>query len=176
MRIFGFAGWSGSGKTTLIEKLIPLFTARGLRVSLIKHAHHKVDVDKPGKDSYRFREAGAVETLLTSDSRWALMHELRGAPSLTFEESIRLVSPCDLLLIEGFKYYPAPKMEIWRQATGQPPLYPGDEHIVALSTDTPEVIKPSRPLRQFDLNQPETMLDFIQENALDAAQILRSSV
>ncbi|HSE00307.1 MAG TPA: molybdopterin-guanine dinucleotide biosynthesis protein B, partial [Burkholderiales bacterium] len=103
MKIFGFAGWSGSGKTTLIEKLIPLFVARGLRVSLIKHAHHAFDVDQPGKDSYRHRHAGCGEVLVSSSRRWALVHELRGAPEPGFAELIERLSPCDLVLIEGFK-------------------------------------------------------------------------
>ena len=100
MKTFGFAGWSGSGKTTLIEKLIPRFTQRGLRVSLIKHAHHTFDVDKEGKDSYRHRQAGATEILVTSSRRWVLMHELRGAHEPTFEEQVKRLSPCDLLLVE----------------------------------------------------------------------------
>ena len=104
MKIFGIAGYSGSGKTTLIEKLIPVFTQRGLAVSLIKHAHHTFDVDQPGKDSYRHRHAGCNEVLVTSSRRWALMHELRGTPEPTLQELIRHISPCDLLLIEGFKH------------------------------------------------------------------------
>ena len=114
MKIFGFAGWSGSGKTTLIEKLIPLFVRRGLTVSLIKHAHHAFDVDQPGKDSYRHRHAGCSEVLVTSSRRWALVHELRGAPEPGFAELIERVSPCDLLLVEGFKHAPIPKLEVWR--------------------------------------------------------------
>jgi molybdopterin-guanine dinucleotide biosynthesis protein B len=106
MKVFGFAGYSGSGKTTLIEQLIPRFTARGLKVSLIKHTHHNFDVDKPGKDSYRHREAGATEVLLTCDNRWVLMHELRGAPEPTLEEQLVVLSPCDLVLVEGFKQTP----------------------------------------------------------------------
>src|SRR3972149_4116072 len=108
MKIFGITGYSGSGKTTLIEKLIPLFTARGLRVSLIKHAHHRFDIDQPGKDSYRHRHAGCSEVLVTSSRRWALMHELRAAPEPTLQDLIGHLSPCDLLLIEGFKREPLP--------------------------------------------------------------------
>jgi len=102
MQLFGFAGFSGSGKTTLIEQLIPMFVARGLRVSLIKHAHHTFDVDQPGKDSYRHRQAGAHEVLVSSSRRWALMHELRGEPEATLEALIARMAPCDLLLVEGF--------------------------------------------------------------------------
>ncbi len=135
MKTFGFAGWSGSGKTTLIEKLIPLFTRRGLRVSLIKHAHHTFDVDQPGKDSYRHRYAGASEVLVTSSRRWVLMHELRGEKEPSFDEQVRHLAPCDLLLVEGFKFAPIPKIEVWRAAPGEPMLHPNDPHIVAVATD-----------------------------------------
>jgi molybdopterin-guanine dinucleotide biosynthesis protein B len=136
MRLFGFAGWSGSGKTTLIEKLIPRFTGRGLKVSLIKHAHHTFDVDTPGKDSYRHRHAGASEVLVTSSRRWVLMHELRGAHEPTFEEQVKHFSPCDLLLVEGFKHAPIPKLEVYRAETQEPLLHPNDAHIVAIASDT----------------------------------------
>ena len=136
MKIFGFAGWSGSGKTTLIEKLIPRFVGMGLRVSLIKHAHHTFDVDKPGKDSWRHRHAGASEVLVTSSRRWVLMHELRGAQEPSFEEQIKRLSPCDVLFVEGFKFAPIPKLEVWRKATGEALLHPNDPHIVAVAADT----------------------------------------
>ena len=135
MKTFGFAGWSGSGKTTLIEKLIPRFVGSGLRVSLIKHAHHSFDVDHPGKDSYRHRQAGAGEILVTSSRRWVLMHELGGAAEPTFEEQVRHFSACDLLLVEGFKHAPIPKLEVWRAVTGEPLLHPNDPHIVAVASD-----------------------------------------
>jgi molybdopterin-guanine dinucleotide biosynthesis protein B len=135
MKIFGFAGWSGSGKTTLIEQLIPRFTKRGLKVSLIKHAHHSFDVDQPGKDSYRHRHAGAMEVLVTSSRRWVLMHELHGEPEPSIEEQIQHLSPCDLLLVEGFKHAPIPKLEVWRAATGEPMLHPNDPEIVAVASD-----------------------------------------
>jgi len=135
MKTFGFAGWSGSGKTTLIEKLIPRFVEHGLRVALVKHAHHSFDVDHPGKDSYRHRVAGASEILVTSSRRWVLMHELRGAQEPSFEEQLKLISPCDLLLVEGFKFAPIPKLEVWRKETGEALLHPNDPHIVALATD-----------------------------------------
>src|SRR4051812_35826425 len=135
MKIFGFAGWSGSGKTTLIEKLIPRFTARGLKVSLIKHAHHSFDVDTPGKDSYRHRQAGTSEILITSSRRWVLMHELRGAQEPSFDEQVKRVSACDLLLVEGFKFAPIPKLEVWRKEPGEGLVHPNDPHIVAIATD-----------------------------------------
>jgi len=135
MKTFGFAGWSGSGKTTLIEQLIPRLVKRGLRVSLIKHAHHTFDVDQPGKDSYRHRHAGAAEVLVTSSRRWVLMHELRGAAEPPFEAQLERLSPCDLVIVEGFKHAGIPKLEVWRKATGEPLLHPNDSHIVAVATD-----------------------------------------
>jgi len=159
MKIFGFAGWSGSGKTTLIEQVIPRFVHAGLKVSLIKHAHHGFDVDRPGKDSYRHRAAGCSEVLVTSGERWALMHEMRGAPETTLDEQIARMSPCDLLLIEGYKSYPMPKLEIYRKANGKRALFPEDEHIVALATDTP--LQTNLP--QFDLDDHAGVAAFVLE-------------
>ena len=135
MKIFGFAGWSGSGKTTLIERLIPLFVQRGLKVSLVKHAHHSFDVDQPGKDSWRHRHAGCSEVLVTSSKRWVLMHELRGAAEPAFDDLIRHVSPCDLLLVEGFKRERLPKLEVYRASVGESLLHPQDPDIVAIASD-----------------------------------------
>jgi len=135
LKTFGFAGWSGSGKTTLIEKLIPLFVKRGLRVSLIKHAHHSFDVDVPGKDSYRHRHAGASEVLVTSSRRWVLMNELRGEKEPSFDDQVKHLSPCDLLIVEGFKFAPIPKLEVYRGVVGESLLHPQDAHIVAVASD-----------------------------------------
>jgi molybdopterin-guanine dinucleotide biosynthesis protein B len=157
VKIFGFAGWSGSGKTTLIEQLIPRFVRRGLRVSLIKHAHHTFDVDHPGKDSYRHRHAGAAEILVTSSRRWVLMHELRGAQEPSFEEQVKRISPCDLLLVEGFKFAQIPKLEVWRAETGEPLLHPNDSHIVAVASDAR--IETRLPL--LNLNDAEGVSRFI---------------
>ncbi len=157
MKVFGFAGYSGSGKTTLIEQLIPRFTGRGLRVSLIKHAHHTFDVDQPGKDSYRHRHAGAQEVLVTSSRRWVLMHELRGEAEPTFEEQLRHLSPCDLLLVEGFKHAPIPKLEVWRAETGESLLHPNDAHIVAVASDA----KLDTRLPLLDLNDSPAIAGFI---------------
>jgi molybdopterin-guanine dinucleotide biosynthesis protein B len=157
MKTIGFAGWSGSGKTTLIERLIPLFAERGLRVSLIKHAHHTFDVDQAGKDSYRHRHAGASEVLVTSSRRWVLMRELRGEREPTFEEQARRLSPCDLLIVEGFKFAPIPKIEVWRAVTGEPLLHPNDRDIIAVATDSK--IKTDRPL--LDLNDPPAVAAFV---------------
>jgi len=160
MKIFGFAGWSGSGKTTLIEKLIPRFVGRGLRVSLIKHAHHTFDVDQPGKDSYRHRHAGAAEILVTSSRRWVLMHELRGAQEPSFEEQVKRISPCDLLLVEGFKHAPIPKLEVWRATPGEPLLHPNDQHIVAVASDA----RVDTKLALLDLNDDAAIARFILDH------------
>jgi molybdopterin-guanine dinucleotide biosynthesis adapter protein len=156
MKIFGFAGWSGSGKTTLIEKLIPLFVQRGLKVSLVKHAHHSFDVDQPGKDSYRHRHAGCSEVLVTSSKRWVLMHELRGAPEPAFAELLARVSPCDLLLVEGYKREKLPKLEVYRASVGESLLHPQDPDIVAVASDQRIATK----LPQFDLDDPPGIADF----------------
>ncbi len=135
MRVIGFAGWSGAGKTTLIVKLIPELNRRGLSVSTIKHAHHNFDLDQPGKDSYEHRAAGAEEVLVASANRVALMRELRGAPEPSLAELLRLLKEVDLVLVEGFKRDPLPKIEVFRSANGKPPLYPDDPNIVALISD-----------------------------------------
>jgi len=157
MKIFGFAGYSGSGKTTLIERLIPLFTERGLRVSLIKHAHHTFDVDQPGKDSHRHRKAGCTEVLVTSSRRWALMHELRGAPEPALGDHVKHMAPCDLLLVEGFKREPIPKLEVYRAEVGEPLIHPHDQNIVAIASDA----RLATRLPQFDLNAPAEIADFV---------------
>ena len=161
MIVFGIAGWSGSGKTTLIEKLIPQFTARGVSVSVIKHAHHRFDLDRPGKDSFRHREAGATQVLMLSSDRWVLMHELRGAPEPTLDEQLRLLAPCDVVLIEGFKAAPVPKVEVHRPAHGKPPLWLDNPHVVAVATD--EDIE--CPLPRLPLNDGAAIVDFILDYA-----------
>jgi molybdopterin-guanine dinucleotide biosynthesis protein B len=157
MKVFGFAGYSGSGKTTLIERLIPLFTERGISVSLIKHAHHMFDIDQPGKDSYRHRKAGCTEVLVTSSRRWALMHELRGAPEPSLEEHVKRMSACDLLLVEGFKREAIPKLEVYRAKVGEPLIHPHDHNIVAIASDA----RLQTRLPQFDLDAPAPIAEFI---------------
>ena len=164
MRVFGFAGWSGSGKTTLIEQVIPRLVARGLSVSLIKHAHHAFDVDKPGKDSHRHRMAGCSEVLVTSGLRWALLHELRGEPELTLAEALARLTPCDLALVEGYKAYPIPKLEIWRQTVGKPLLHPQDPHIAAIATDEPGSFAGGR-IPAFSLDALDEIATFIHTHA-----------
>jgi molybdopterin-guanine dinucleotide biosynthesis protein B len=157
MKVFGIAGYSGSGKTTLLERMIPVFIVEGLRVSVVKHAHHRFDVDRPGKDSHRHREAGAAEVLISGGERWVLMHELRGAPEPTLDQLLKKFSPCDIVLVEGFKNQPFPKLEVHRQAAGKPLLFPNDPDIVAIATD--ESLDTALP--QLDVNYPEAVAVFI---------------
>ena len=137
MRVFGLVGWSGSGKTTLMTRLIPELARRGIRISTVKHAHHSFDVDQPGKDSFLHRTAGAVEVMVASANRWALMHEHRGAPEADLAELVRHMSPVDLLIVEGFKSAPHAKLEVHRPALGKPLLCRDDPHIVAVASDAP---------------------------------------
>ena len=138
MQIFGLAGWSGSGKTTLMTALIPELVFRGISVSTLKHAHHAFDIDQPGKDSFEHRKAGASEVIISSARRFALMHEIasdEGEASLG--ELLARLSPCDIVLVEGFKALPFPKLEVFRAANGREPLHPADEWIVAVVSDRP---------------------------------------
>ena len=137
MKVFGIAGWKNSGKTGLMERLVADAAGRGLRVSTIKHAHHSFDVDQPGKDSFRHRAAGATEVILSSGNRWALMHELRGAPEPPLAALLARLSPVDLVLIEGFKSDPHPKIEAHRAATGQPLITLTYPSILAVASDVP---------------------------------------
>jgi len=157
MKVFGIAGWSGSGKTTLLEKLIPALIARGLKVSVIKHAHHGFDIDKPGKDSYRHREAGAAEVMLACGTRWALMHECRDEAEPKLADLLTRLAPCDLVLVEGFKQEPVPKLEVHRPANGKTPLFGERDDIVAVACD--EAI--SAPVPVLPLNDIATVADFI---------------
>ncbi|MGC4106902.1 MAG: molybdopterin-guanine dinucleotide biosynthesis protein B [Thermomicrobiales bacterium] len=157
MRIVGLTGWSGSGKTTLLTALIPLLRARGLSVSTVKHAHHGFDIDRPGKDSWRHREAGAREVLISGGTRWALMHELQG-PEPPLAELLTRLSPVDVVLVEGFKADPHPKLEVHRPALGQPPLWPGRSDIVAIASD---VALPAGDRPVLPLNTHSAIADWI---------------
>jgi molybdopterin-guanine dinucleotide biosynthesis protein B len=163
VKVFGFAGYSGSGKTTLIENVIPVLVEQGVRVSLIKHAHHAFDVDQPGKDSYRHRKAGASEVMLTSAKRWILMHEIDGQPEPELPQQLRRMSPCDIVLIEGFKKQPIPKLEIHRKAHGVPFLFGDDPHIVGIATDE----RLDTELPQFGLDDYAGLSAFVLEKAAD---------
>jgi len=158
MKVFGMAGWSGSGKTTLLTQLLPELIGRGYKVSTVKHTHHNVEVDKPGKDSYAHRKAGATEVMVGSPQRWALMHENLDNPEASLDEMIERMTPVHLLLVEGFKKYPLDKLEIYRQDNGKPLISPDDPRIVAIATDTalPEVNVPA-----FDINDISAIADFI---------------
>ena len=158
MRIFGLAGWSGSGKTTLVVKLLPEIRRRGIGVSTVKHAHHSFDVDRPGKDSYEHRQAGATEVLVSSANRWALMHENRGAPEPTLEELIAKLSPVDLVLVEGFKRHPDMKLEVHRPSLGKPLLAPEDPWVVGVASDAR---LPTLHIPLLDLDDVPAIADFI---------------
>ena len=159
MKIFGVTGWKNSGKTGLMERLITEFTARGLSVSSIKHAHHSFDIDHPGRDSYRHRDAGARQVLLASRNRWALMHELRDEDEPSLGDLLKQLSPVDLVLIEGYKRDRHPKIEAHRKETGQPLIAPEDETIVAVASDTS--VSVDRPV--LDLNDTAAIANFIAQ-------------
>ncbi len=167
MHVVGFAGFSGSGKTTLVEQLIPALRLRGLRVSVIKHAHHSFDIDKEGTDSFRHRQAGATEVLVSSSRRWALMHESRDGSDPAPEELIPRMTPVDLLLIEGFKREGHDKLEVWRAATGKPLLAREDRSILAVASDGPV---PGLAIPVLDLDDIPSIADFILKHCGLAAR------
>jgi molybdopterin-guanine dinucleotide biosynthesis adapter protein len=148
MKVIGLAGWSGAGKTTLLSRVIPHLLAEGLRVSVIKHAHHEFDVDVPGKDSWVHRQAGATEVLVSSAVRWALMHELRGAREPGLPELLTRMSPVDLVVVEGFKREPLGKIEVHRLANDKALLFPDDPDIVGVATDT--AVETALPVAHLD--------------------------
>jgi molybdopterin-guanine dinucleotide biosynthesis protein B len=157
MKVLGIVGWSGSGKTTLLEAVIPLLRAQGLAVSTIKHTHHGFDMDRPGKDTYRHREAGAQEVLVASGTRWALLHEVQGEePALPY--LLTKLEPVDLVLVEGFKAHPFPKLEVHRPSLGKAPIWPDAPDVVAVASDAP--LDPGgRTL--LPLNEPEAVMRWI---------------
>jgi molybdopterin-guanine dinucleotide biosynthesis adapter protein len=158
MKVFGISGRSGSGKTSLIVRLLPWFRERGITISTVKQAHEGFDVDRKGKDSYEHREAGASEVMIASARRWALMHEYRDAPDYSMEELLARMSPVDLVLVEGFRQWPHPRLEIWRESVGKPPLWPEDGRMLALVSDRPV---PQCPLPQLHLDDTEAICTFI---------------
>ncbi len=158
MKIFGLAGWSGSGKTTLMVHLLPELVGRGLTISTVKHAHHDFEIDRPGKDSYEHREAGATEVMVTGGKRWALMHEIREKAEPSVAELMRHMTPVDLLMIEGFKNHDHPKLEVFRAVTGKPLICKQDPRIVAVASD--EALG-GLDIPQLDLNNVPAIADFI---------------
>jgi molybdopterin-guanine dinucleotide biosynthesis adapter protein len=168
-RLLGMAGWSGSGKTTLIIKLIPLLAKRGVRVATLKHAHHAFDVDVPGKDSYEHRKAGACEVIVSSARRWVQMHEVGDAAEATLPELLSRLSPCDLVLVEGFKSERHPKMEVFRSEVGKSPLHPQDPRIVAIASDQSF---PGAGVPVVDINDVAAVADLVYASAQPLSTVL----
>jgi molybdopterin-guanine dinucleotide biosynthesis protein B len=168
MKVIGLAGWSGSGKTTLLAKLIPALIARGVKVSTVKHAHHHFDLDKPGKDSYVHREAGASEVFISSANRWAQMHELRGTPELHLREILKKMTPVDLVIVEGFKRESHPKIEIHRAEVGKSLLQPEDNWIVAIASNTKI---PGAGVPVLSLDDIEKIADVVLAEAMPIDQL-----
>jgi molybdopterin-guanine dinucleotide biosynthesis adapter protein len=168
MKVFGIAGYSGMGKTTLLERLVPAISARGLVVSLIKHSHKSIDIDRPGKDSYRLRESGCKEVLLLGNDRWALMHELRGADEPPLRYLLDRMQHCDLVLIEGFKNGGFPKLEVWRAEVGKPTLWPDWPGIVAIAAEgrlPAASAAPASAAVSLDLSDTAAIVDFVLAHA-----------
>jgi len=172
MKVIGLAGWSGAGKTTLLTRVIPLLLKKGLRVSVIKHAHHAFDVDVPGKDSWRHRESGATEVLVSSTRRWALMHELRGAGEPRLPELLAKMSRVDLVVIEGFKRDPHCKIEVHRAANAKPLLFPDDPGVVGIATDT--AVETTLPTAHLD--DIEAVAAMMQRSAMPVDDLLANDL
>jgi molybdopterin-guanine dinucleotide biosynthesis protein B len=172
MRIIGLAGWSGSGKTTLVTSVIPVLVKRGLKVATVKHAHHDFDTDQPGKDSWLHRQAGACEVAIVSSRRWAIVHELGQGPQQEPEpplaDMLAKLGEVDLVIVEGFKRHPHPKLEVYRAAVGKPLLYPDDNCIVAIATDAP---LPDAQLPVIMLDDVETIANVLHAEAMPREQI-----
>src|SRR5262245_38564088 len=172
MRVIGLAGWSGAGKTTLVTRVIPVLVARGLRVSTVKHAHHGFDVDIPGKDSHAHRQAGASEVFVSSARRWAHIHELRGEVEPSLKEIFPRMTPVELVIVEGFKREPHPKLEVYRAEIGKPLLHPDDNWIVALASDAPVPASrvPVIPLDDVDKIADVLLIESVPVERLGAAE------
>ncbi|HEY4405363.1 MAG TPA: molybdopterin-guanine dinucleotide biosynthesis protein B [Xanthobacteraceae bacterium] len=171
MRIIGLAGWQGSGKTTLLAKVIPRLVARGRTVSTVKHAHDGFDIDQPGKDSHTHRLAGATEVLVASAKRFALMHELRAAPAPSLKELLARLAPVDLVIVEGYKREPHPKLEVHRASVGKPLIYPDDSWIVAIASDLP---LPGSALPVLGLDDVEAIADVLLVEAAPLERVLEA--
>ena len=172
MKVIGLAGWSGAGKTTLLARVIPHFRAQGLRVSMIKHAHHSFDVDVPGKDSWVHRQSGAAEVMVSSVNRWVLMHELRSAPEPRLPELLKKMSPVDLVVVEGFKSEPHRKIEVYRKANGKAPLFPDDPAIAGIATDA--TVETTLPVAHLD--DIPAVAAMMRKYAISVEDVLAGSV
>jgi molybdopterin-guanine dinucleotide biosynthesis adapter protein len=168
MRIIGLAGWSGSGKTTLVTNVIPVLVKRGLKIATVKHAHHEFDTDQPGKDSWMHRQAGASEVAIVSSRRWAIVHELGDEPEPPLGDLLAKLSPVDLVIVEGFKRHPHPKLEVYRAAVGKQLLHPDDDCIVAIATDAP---LPEAQVPMLMLGDIESIATMLQVEALPLDRI-----
>jgi molybdopterin-guanine dinucleotide biosynthesis adapter protein len=168
MRIIGLAGWSGSGKTTLVTNVIPVLVKRGLKIATVKHAHHEFDTDQPGKDSWMHRQAGASEVAIVSSRRWAIVHELGDEPEPPLGDVLAKLSPVDLVIVEGFKRHPHPKLEVYRAVVGKPLLHPDDDCIVAIATDAP---LPEAQVPILMLGDVESIATMLQAEALPLDRI-----
>jgi molybdopterin-guanine dinucleotide biosynthesis protein B len=172
MKVIGLAGWSGAGKTTLLTRVIPHFIRQGIRISVIKHAHHSFDVDVPGKDSWVHRQSGAEEVLVSSANRWALMRELRGEVEPRLPELLKKMSPVDLVVVEGFKSEPHRKIEVYRKANGKPPLFPDDPAIAGIATDA--ALETTLPVVQLD--DIAAVAAMMRQHAIPLEDLLAASV
>jgi molybdopterin-guanine dinucleotide biosynthesis protein B len=172
MKVIGLAGWSGAGKTTLLTHIIPYFLSQGLRVSVIKHAHHSFDVDVPGKDSWMHRQSGAAEVLVSSGQRWALMHELRGAAEPLLPDLLAKMSRVDLVIVEGFKSEPHRKIEVHRSANGKAMLFPDDPAIAGIATDA--AVETVLPVAHLD--DIPAVAAMMQRSAISVEDVLARSV
>jgi len=161
VKVVGFCGWSGSGKTTLVEQLVGRLKLAGQRVSVVKHAHHDFDVDQPGKDSWRHRQAGAFEVVIASDRRLAKVREFEVPQRPTVHQLLAELVECDWALVEGFKHADILKIEVWRADNGKPAQYPEDPYVVAISTDSPDRLPMTTGLPLLDLNTPDAVADFL---------------
>ena len=171
MKVIGLAGWSGAGKTTLLARVLPHLLGKGLRVSVIKHAHHSFDVDVPGKDSWVHRQSGAVEVLVSSGKRWALMHELRGAREPRLPELLAKMSRVDLVIVEGFKSEPHRKIEVHRLANGKAMLFPDDPGVVGIASDA--AVETSLPVAHLD--DIPAIAAMMQRSAISVEDVLARS-
>ena len=165
MKVVGFSGYSGSGKTTLVEQLIARLKLDGQRVSVVKHAHHDFDIDHPGKDSWRHRQAGAFEVVIASDRRLAKMREYEQGGAPTVHQLVAELYECDWVLVEGFKHADLPKLEVWRAAAAKPAQYPHDPFVVAICTDSPTLLPEPTGLPVLDLNDPDAVAQFLLGDA-----------